>query len=217
MSSGIIFEDFDAKSLDALAEISGRSFASLMDSFKGDSHIGICRHFVLNYLEESNYSECAYKDGILVGFIIGRLHGSSTDGKPYLSGLKSQIESDLSGDPVGRGYLDMQNMVNSMQADLMGGLCTNDCAEILLYAVDPDIQGSGTGRRLLSRFRSHAYAEGCRTMSLLTSDYCNVGYYQHIGFELYREGRLDVSGTHTPIYIFTSGLIDALHQVGTRY
>ena len=63
-------------------------------------------------------------------------------------------------------------------------------AELLSIGVDPDIQGSGIGKQLLSELEKQLTEKGIKQLSLTTDYYKNdkaIGFYKSLGYEIMYE------------------------------
>jgi len=68
-------------------------------------------------------------------------------------------------------------------------LPAENCATLMSIAVDPDCQGQGVGKLLVSAFLDEVKARGSQYVNLTTDAADNEGtnhFYQSIGFELFR-------------------------------
>ncbi len=80
-----------------------------------------------------------------------------------------------------------------------------DC-EVTLFAVDPDAQGRGHGRTLMTRFVDHCREVGGSRITLETDTESNIGFYEHFGFrvlgEFYSPLLEEFTGTAGNSYVY---------------
>ncbi|MBI4727021.1 GNAT family N-acetyltransferase [candidate division TA06 bacterium] len=69
------------------------------------------------------------------------------------------------------------------------------------YAVDPDLQGSGLGKRLYQTIEDHCRAKGVRTLALDTAEMATqlIDLYQRWGFKVVDRVKWDVTNYHSVI------------------
>ncbi len=70
------------------------------------------------------------------------------------------------------------------------------------FAVDPDLQGTGVGRRILETTLASAEANGA-TILHLTASLTAVGFYETFGFQCVEEAELPVGGVLFPVVAMT--------------
>ncbi|MDP2807511.1 MAG: GNAT family N-acetyltransferase [bacterium] len=69
------------------------------------------------------------------------------------------------------------------------------------YAVDPDLQGSGLGKRLYQTIEDHCKANNVKTLALDTAetDFELIALYQRWGFKVMDRVKWDVTNYHSVI------------------
>lgn len=96
---------------------------------------------------------------------------------------------------------------HSVQKNILKGFSFD--AELLCLFVDASCQGSGLGRRLLSRFFEWSSARNIRSFVLTTDTDCNYRFYDRCGFKRLKEqsGCLGIpQNTDTASRIFVYGI-----------
>lgn len=149
-----------------------------------DADADVALHFVSMFLSRANRSLVAVRDGIPVGFILGRrrpgpVRGLSERAEVDRAAAAERIRaSGLCGD-----YLDFYEGAVGRHLGPSGSAAGTADAEVLLLAVAPAMQGRGIGRALLEGMERIMAAEGAAGISLVSTGFSDHAFYLSAGYE----------------------------------
>ncbi len=137
-----------------------------------------------DYLSRSNYGKAAIVDGEFAGFIMGR----AGDAPMIISDEEKErrIDADVcsvSGTVKGRYILRYNSRIEAADEDMLASAGHDFDGEIVGFIVKDKFGGKGIGKVLVEGFVKYALSRGCASLYIMTDDYCNYGFYDHLGCE----------------------------------
>lgn len=150
---------------------------------------GTLRHyqdiFLSEYLARSNYTEAAVLNGSVVGFLLGRCDKVSCAAPrrkhaPLCFASKLALLFSRSG----RFALRILRITDHVNRKLIKDHANDFDGELCLFAVTAHLKKQGIGRELLSHFHVFMRSKGAENYFLYTDTYCNVGFYERMGYAL---------------------------------
>ncbi len=142
--------------------------------------------YVTSSLSESDFAKVIEVDGKIEGFIFGKL-GKGNFVKTEFSGFFGMLKLlykflFLRGAELKRKahYLRIMREHDAKRSEIE----PNKEVEVNLFAVDPNTQGKGYGKVLISSFVEHCRSKGAHTITLETDKECNMGFYEYFGFKI---------------------------------
>ena len=136
------------------------------------------------HLRRHNWSQVACVDGVARAAVLVALRGRE-DRRQHWDGVRHAYEERLH-QLVGPHETNSQLELIDQEARASAHLASKGKpwadATIELLIVNPSLQGTGVGTRLLHAACNHLRREGARGFYLMTDDGCDYGYYDHLGY-----------------------------------
>ena len=143
------------------------------------------RLYTMSSVVNSNYFKVVETDGEVVGFIFGLNEKATVPRKlPIIRfGLGILLRILL---VRGVKYSEKKKLLNAINVHTANRfkLVKPGRSEITLFVIDPDHQGIGIGKRLLSDFISHCKDSGVESVIVETNTHGASGFYEGVGFKL---------------------------------
>ncbi|MEG2597571.1 MAG: GNAT family N-acetyltransferase, partial [Oscillospiraceae bacterium] len=164
--------------------------------------------YLQNCLSEATFTSVVEKDGVLIGVIMGKAN-SDYRVMPHLKALlslgyhstcmklKSLLAHCNSSD-----YKKMNQAYHELSRD-----CNRKFDGVLtLFIITKSCRGLGVGKELLHRLLEYQKKHGVTSGYLYTDTSCNIGFYEHQGFERLGERivqmRKDGAKTKLGVYLY---------------
>jgi len=193
MSADIDFRYCDRADYPACAAIGEAAFASDAHAFARKIK-GIQLHRIYTAAAEvcdgvSTYSELAIVDGEVAGFIFGRIERHFT--LIYKCRLVPRYLSLLGSFLLGRfgrrwELVKLVGILLREGQELRGNVPPSE-GRIEYFAVSPEYQGRGVGRKLMDRFVQYAGRHGVQALSVFTGETVSFWFYERYGFQRWAE------------------------------
>jgi len=193
MSTGIDFRYCDKADYPACAAIGEAAFSSDAHAFARKIK-GIQLHRIYTAAAEvcdgvSTYGELAIVDGQVAGFIFGRIehHFTLMDRCGFVQRCLSLLGRFLLG-RFGRRrkLLQLLGPLLREQQELRRNVPPSE-GRIEYFAVSPEYQGQGVGRRLMDRFVQYAGRYGVQAVSVFSGESVSFWFYERYGFQRWAE------------------------------
>lgn len=141
--------------------------------------------YLYSCLSEATFTCAAVRDERVVGVIMGNAkrdyrsgsHLKYTLAAGYYSAAMT-VKSAIYSTPVS-DYRRMHRIYHELRSD-----CGREFDGVLtLFAITEDCRGLGAGKELLNRLLEYLKKQQVKSIYLYTDSACNVGFYEHEGFE----------------------------------
>jgi len=137
-------------------------------------------------LAASNFSRVVDEKGQVKGFLFGKIENKKIPKSEY-SGFSGQLKIIFSlffiPKVTFKAKLAYLNKINTHEINRRT-VESRKCSEVNLFVVDPACQGEGWGRRLINEFIEACSKENINRIVLETDSESNLGFYQHLGFNI---------------------------------
>jgi len=160
-------------------------------------------YFAMQYLVNATSMNVAVSRDLL-GFIAYRVCGSEPDTNVRsFSRLTRDLRTAL--EKTDRKFVEMMDMYSESDRKMFDGFKEDHDCEIILFAVDPTSHGKHIGKGLLNDCMGRLVENGCHRVALMTTNLCNYGFYEHLGFRI--GNRIDIDGPSTKMILFVKDLV----------
>jgi len=148
---------------------------------------------LMRYIKKCTSAYVFEKDDEILGYLLGRI-----EGEPLYFSINMDEFFDYDG-PMNEIMKPEYEM-----DEIMSERCNNlgFDTELLMFMVNNERRGLGIGSNLLKTFILEAVSTGNKKMFFYTDDYCNTGYYEHIGCEDLGKEEAFYDGTNHIFYLF---------------
>lgn len=144
------------------------------------SHLSFA--FLYSSLAHSTYTQVALKEGTPVGLIVGRISDVPLQQKVYLLHLYFHLFLLLFTSEGKQAIQSFRRHSQVNNALLKQTYETYD-GELVLFAVDQSVRGSGIGSALFNQYLDYLKSVGARTFFLFTDTSCTYTFYEHKGLK----------------------------------
>ena len=189
MNREVRFRAYHDADLSVCADIGVDAFPLVTSRFAGEEVSKVMRGQVDSCHAVSNYGELAIADREVAGFIFGRVRRKpvSLDTARKLKRVVLISARFLLGRYGGRGRLIRFLDPCLEQLRVLRQNTPAREAEVVLFAVAPEHQGSGVGRALMNRFVGHALRYKVKSISVPTDETASFRFYERYGFRRWAE------------------------------
>lgn len=202
-SSDIIVRAFEARDVQAVAELMRCTWASGMDA-----QIGTLASLAIlsSYLVDHEWGLVAEHDGRLMGTVLAGLRRSN-HAERWSALTTGAMERARSIDPALPDRLRAEGDIEAEEARVTRSLKASDLPEadatVQLLVLAKEARGRHLGGRLFDGARDWMRSQGARGYFLMTDDECDVGFYDHKG--LRRMVTTKVVHDGSPINVYAYG------------
>lgn len=179
MTEKIFLRDYRNEDEKALADIIRRIWNyDQLCSAKTASRLA--HVYLHSCLANQSFAKVAVSDGIPAGIIMGK---SLKSYKCLLKYRFRQIVSIIAllSTREGRSVTNIFKDVDTIDKRLLSRSPANYGGEIAFFAVNPDFQGKGIGKKLFHALQDYMKTENIPDFYLFTDTSCNYRFYEHQG------------------------------------
>lgn len=189
MNPHVSFRHYQRTDLSACGRIAAEVFPLLAGRSAGEDITKVMKSQIDSSYAISNYHELAVADGEVAGLIFGRLRRTAflIDMCRTMKEFVLIIGGFLLGKYgsrrklirfAGPGLRALRVLRRNMPASE---------AEVVLFAVAPECQGTGIGRALMDRFVDQALHCSAKSIAVPTDETASFGFYERYGFTRWAE------------------------------
>lgn len=184
MSSQVSFRCYQPADLPACAGIAAAAFPLAAGRFSGEDVGKVMRGQIDGSLAMSNYAELALADGKVAGLIFGRFRSRSVlvDMWRTMRQIGLITVGFLRGSYGGRRKLMGLLGPGLWALSVLRRNMPASEAEVVLFAVAPQYQGTGIGRALMDRLVQQALRSQARSIAVPTDETASYWFYEKYGF-----------------------------------
>ncbi|MEG0594461.1 MAG: GNAT family N-acetyltransferase [Christensenella sp.] len=161
--------------------------------------------FWLSYIARQNYAEVAERDGEILGLLLGHCAAVpfSPEHENQLVTAKNSLRQFMFS-KEGRKFYKLQKRTAKYERQLLSTHDGDFDSELVLFATAPAARGLGIGKALLCRFNAFLQEHGALRAHLMTDSFCNVGFYDHLGYSKVGEKKVSLGAAQpsTPFYFY---------------
>ncbi|MCQ2070737.1 MAG: GNAT family N-acetyltransferase [archaeon] len=167
--SELVIRDFEERDYGPLVKIVNDEWTFHL---YGDDWPYLARMYIRGYMDISDYIKVLDMDGEAVGIVCA---WSRHPREP------SDVIRTFEKEYAGSEYIRDRDVMDAIDDRFVKEYGTEDMGKLELLIVSPSVKGRHAGTMLLEAAVAHLRKDGCKGMFVATDDYCNYGFYEHLG------------------------------------